>query len=163
MELKLSDLKQDKKNARKHTSRNIGMIEESLRAVGAARSGVIDENGTILAGNGTYEALTNVGIDKVKVVEADGNEWVVVKRSGLTEEQKRKLALADNRASDIAEWDAIALSELDIDLSPFFSEQELKDIGITVPDFNGLDGDSQSRLDQKKPVVCPACGHEFTT
>src|SRR5688572_27774196 len=96
----LKDLTQDPKNARKHNSRNLGMIEASLRQVGAARSGVIDENGVILAGNGTYEALARAGIEKVKVVEADGNEWVVVRRAGLSEEQKRLLALADNRAGE---------------------------------------------------------------
>ena len=80
----LKDLKPDVKNARKHNPRNIGMIADALREVGAARSGVCDEDGNILAGNGTYEALAEAGIEKVKVVEADGNEWVVVKRKGLT-------------------------------------------------------------------------------
>jgi ParB-like chromosome segregation protein Spo0J len=66
------------------------MIVDALREVGAARSGVIDEEGRILAGNATWEALAEAGIERVKVVEADGEEWVVVKRSGLTEEQKRR-------------------------------------------------------------------------
>lgn len=89
----LSDLHPDQRNARKHNPRNIGMVADSLREVGAARSGVIDEDGNILAGNGTWEALAEAGIERVKVVEADGNEWVVVRRKGLTEEQKRKLSL----------------------------------------------------------------------
>jgi len=126
----LSDLTQDPQNTRKHTRRNIGMIEASLRQVGAARSGVIDENGTILAGNGTYEALAAAGINKVKVVEADGEEWVVVRRKGLTAEQKRALAIADNRAAELAEWDGPTLAASGIDLAPWFSEAELKKIGV---------------------------------
>ena len=126
----LADLKTDPKNARKHNPRNIGMIESSLRTVGAARSGVIDENGVILAGNGTYEALAAAGIEKVKVVETDGNEWVVVKRTGLTEEQKRLLALADNRAAELAEWDGPALAEQGIDLKPWFAPYELAKVGL---------------------------------
>ena len=48
---KLSDLKQDRNNARKHNPRNIGMVANAIREVGVARSGVIDEHGNILAGN----------------------------------------------------------------------------------------------------------------
>ncbi len=135
----LKDLKQDPKNARKHNSRNIGLIESSLRKVGAARSGVIDENGVILAGNGTYEALARAGIERVKVVEADGNEWVVVRRSGLTEQQKRELALADNRAAELAEWDGAILAAQGIDLAPWFNTAELAKIGVGSNDA-GPDG-----------------------
>lgn len=115
------------------------MIETSLRQVGAARSGVIDENGVILAGNGTYEALAAAGIEKVKVVEADGNEWVVVQRKGLSEEQKRLLALADNRAAELAEWDGPALAAQGIDLAPWFNTAELAKIGAGSSDV-GQDG-----------------------
>ena len=37
------------------------------------------------------------------------------------------------------------------------------DAGITPPDFQPVGIDEQGRLDQKKPVTCPECGHEFTT
>lgn len=122
----LADLQQDPNNARKHNPRNIGMIETSLRQLGAARSGVIDENGVILAGNGTCEALNNAGIHKVKIVEANGEEWVVVRRKGLTAEQKRALAIADNRAAELAEWDGPMLAAQGIDLAPWFNATELK-------------------------------------
>lgn len=138
--IKLSALKQDKKNARKHTARNIGMIEQSLREVGAARSGVIDETQTILAGNGTYEALAAAGIEKVKIVEANGNEWVVVQRKGLTAEQKRKLAIADNRAGELASWDAAALQEQGVALEEFFTDRE-------------LDGLYREKAEEEKPEV----------
>ena len=130
--MRLSDLTPDSHNARKHNPKNIGLIEQSIRAVGAARSGVVDENGVILAGNGTYEALAAAGIEKVKVVEADGNEWVVVRRTGLTEEQKRVLALADNRSGEIAEWDGETLKAQGIDLAPWFSGAELA--ALIAPD-----------------------------
>lgn len=29
------------------------------------------------------------------------------------------------------------------------------------PDFQPADAEDQSRLDEKKPVICPHCGHEF--
>lgn len=125
----LSDLKPDARNARHHNPRNLGMIADSLREVGAARSGVIDEDGNILAGNGTWEALAEAGIERVKVVEADGNEWVVVQRKGLTPEQKRKLAIADNRTSELADWDPTILLEdigNGLDLSGLWRDNELE-------------------------------------
>src|SRR4051812_30832641 len=69
----IADLHQDAKNCRKHNPRNIGSIVNSLQQVGAARSIVIDENNRILAGNGLVEAAAEAGIERVRVVEADGN------------------------------------------------------------------------------------------
>ena len=126
---KLADLKPDRNNARKHNPRNIGMVANSLREVGAARSGVIDEDGNILAGNGTYEALSEAGIEKVKIVQADGNEWVVVQRKGLSEKQKLKLALYDNRSAELAEWDKDVLADIDPEImESMFSTDELEDL-----------------------------------
>jgi hypothetical protein len=115
----------DPLNVRQHNPRNIGMIADSIGAVGVSRSGVIDEDGTILAGNGTFEALAQRGIKKVQVIETDGEEWVVVQRSGLTDTQKRELSIADNRASDLATWDGALLKAQDVDLTAFFSHKEL--------------------------------------
>ncbi len=108
----LGDLRPDPANARRHNPRNIGMIEDALHEVGAARSIVIDEDGVILAGNGVVEAAAQAGIEKVQVVDADGETIVAVRRTGLTVEQKRRLALFDNRTAELADWDAEALAAL---------------------------------------------------
>lgn len=108
----IKDLKPDQRNARKHNARNIGMIEDALNEVGAARSIVIDEDGNILAGNGTVEAAAQAGIERVKVVEASGEEIVAVRRRGLTEKQKRRLALFDNRTAELAEWEIDVVREI---------------------------------------------------
>ena len=38
-----------------------------------------------------------------------------------------------------------------------------EDTGIVPPDFQPASIDEQGRLDQKAPITCPECGHEFTT
>jgi ParB-like chromosome segregation protein Spo0J len=125
--MKLTNLKPDSKNARKHTPRNIGMIEQALREVGAARSIVIDENGTVLAGNATIEAASAAGIERVRVIETDGKEIVAVRRTGLTPEQKTRLALYDNRTAELAEWDLNVLKELKlVSLDGIFDAAEVK-------------------------------------
>lgn len=139
---KLADLRPDQNNARKHNPRNIGMVANSLREVGAARSGVIDEDGNILAGNGTYEALSEAGIEKVKIVQADGNEWVVVQRKGLSEKQKLKLALYDNRSAELAEWDKEVLADIDPEImESMFSTDELEDLLDNVGGSEELEGE----------------------
>ena len=126
----IKDLIHDPKNARKHTARNVGTIVSALQEVGAARSIVIDEDGVVLAGNATMDAAAEAGITAVKVVEASGNELVAVRRTGLSAEQKTRLALYDNRAAELAEWDNDVLQQLaqDNQLDGLFNEKEVSDI-----------------------------------
>ncbi|OQB25738.1 MAG: DNA adenine methyltransferase YhdJ [Chloroflexi bacterium ADurb.Bin180] len=128
----IGQLKPDPRNARKHNPRNVGMIEKALGEVGAARSIVIDENNVVLAGNGVLEAAGNAGIERVQVVDADGETIVAVRRKGLTPEQKAKLALYDNRTAELAEWDTEVLADIgkDIDLGEMWTADELRDIGV---------------------------------
>ena len=128
----IEDLTPDPRNARRHTPRNIGVIERSLGEVGAARSIVIDEDGVILAGNATTEAAQQAGITRVRVIEADGNELIAVQRRGLTPEQKVKLALADNRAAELAEWEPDVLAEIaqEMDVSGLFRADELAELAM---------------------------------
>lgn len=93
----LSDLTPDPQNARRHNARNLGQIVDALHRVGAARSIVIDETGMVLAGNGVVEAAAEAGIERVRVVDADGEELIAVRRRGLSDEDKKLLALYDNR------------------------------------------------------------------
>ncbi len=127
----LADLKPDLANARKHNPRNIGMIVDALHKVGAARSIVIDEDGKILAGNGVVEAAAEAGIERVQVIDADGNTIIAVRRTGLTPEQKIKLSLFDNRTAELADWNAeqiVANLESGIVLDDLFYKDELDEI-----------------------------------
>ena len=143
-ELHLKDLVADPENRRSHTARNIGMIVDSLQQVGASRSIVIDEANKVLAGNGVLESAGEAGITKVQVVEADGETIIAVRRRNLTDEQKRKLAIYDNRASELAEWNLDQLAkdlEAGLDLRSFWlSNEEARllagrmNLGKTDPD-----------------------------
>jgi DNA modification methylase len=123
----VKDLKSDHKNARRRTDRSASLIAESLKRFGAARSIVIDEDGRILAGNGTVEGAKKAGIDKLRIIEAEGDELIAVRRAGLSEDEKVGLALADNRSSDLSEWDHEMLRQLseEHDLTPWFEDDEL--------------------------------------
>ena len=130
LEKTINSLKSDHKNARKRTDRSANLIKESLERFGAARSIVIDENDRVLAGNGTIQGAKAAGIENVRVIETDGKEIIAVKRTGLSEEEKVGLALADNRTSDLSEWDTSILQSLseEQDVSPWFTEEDFEDL-----------------------------------
>lgn len=162
----IKDLKPDKKNARKHNVRNLGMLEKSLQEVGAARSIVIDEDNNILAGNGTIEAAASAGITKMQVIDADGETIIAVRRKGLTEQQKKKLALYDNRTAELAEWDADTLKDLsvELDLGNMFFPDELERIfrineQIDIDKF--FEAEQINQEASVKMIICPHCGKDF--
>ena len=139
--MKINELKNDHKNARKRTDRSSALIKESLQKYGAGRSIVIDEENRILAGNGTIAGARAAGIKNVRVIETEGDEIIAVKRKGLSEDQKVGLALADTRTSDLSEWDKEMLHQLseDHDIDPWFTKEDLAEI-LGEPDITPTEG-----------------------
>ena len=151
--IKTSDLIADPKNARKRTAQSAHLIKESLKSFGAARSIVIDENDRVLAGNGTIEAANDLGITAVRVIETDGDEIIAVRRKGLDESKKVGLALADNRTSDLSEWDGLMLQQLSVehDIKPWFSDDDI--LEILQEDDDGADFDpNDPTIDQSGKI-----------
>lgn len=111
----LTQLRPPERNVRLHTEKQLKEFRRSVEMFGQIRPIVIDEGGTILAGNGLFEAMKSMGL-----TEADC--YVV---SGLTESQKKKLMLADNRVFNLGVDDMDALDAF---------VQELKD-DLDIPGF----------------------------
>ena len=75
---------------------------------------VIDKDNVIVAGHTRYKASKELGLETVPCIVADD----------LTEEQIKAYRLADNKVSELAEWDIDLLGEeldgiFDIDMSDF--------------------------------------------
>ena len=102
----LSELKRPQRNVRMHTDKQLKEFRRSVEMFGQIRPIVVDEAGTILAGNGLYETLLQMG-------KTEADCYVV---SGLTEAHKKKLMLADNRVFDLGVDDLAALDEFVQDL-----------------------------------------------
>ena len=139
-------IKFDERNYRKHSKKNKAIIKKSLSELGAGRSILLDNEDSLIAGNGVYEQAQALGIP-VRVIETDGSELIAVKRTDLAtdDEKRRKLALADNVASDLSEFDIPALQA-------DWSEKALDDWGLELPDDN-TDEDVQRRLDEFKEKI----------
>ncbi len=112
----------------------------------------------MLASNATVQAAQNAGLTRVRVVDADGTELVAVRRVGLTDEQKRRVALYDNRAAELAEWDSEVLASLaeETDLSALWEPDELTDLLGTESTMVALAGDPDAVPDPPAdPVTQP--------
>lgn len=134
----------DKRNYRKHSDSNKRKIKKSLQECGAGRSVLVDADDTLIAGNGVFEQAQAMGIP-TRVIETDGTELVVVKRTDLrTDDDKRKLlAMADNATSDDVEWednlltddfDLDVLEDWDIHIPETLSDDELNDLLVDAED-----------------------------
>lgn len=128
----------------------VNAVAESIRQCGYIAPIIVDENGVILAGHTRYKALRQLGYQ-----EAD-----VVIKSGLTEEQKRKYRLLDNKTGELAEWD-VDLLEMELDGLDFGS----LDLDWGISSAEGLDLDeaasTQSEEEETETIHCPKCGFEF--
>lgn len=124
-------IKYDKRNYRKHDERNKALIKKSLEDCGVGRSIVIDNDNSIIAGNGVYEQAAALGLP-VRIIETDGKELIAVKRTDInTDDDKRKqLAVMDNSTSDSSIFD------FDL-LQADFEIDTLTDWGIDVEALGG--------------------------
>lgn len=144
---KLADLRSPEKNLRLHTDKQLVEFKRSITMFGQIRPIVIDENNVMLAGNGLYEALTQLGYTEA------GCHIV----TGLTEQQKKKLMMADNRIFDLGVDDMAAFDEFvaelkdDLDI-PGFDEDMLKSFVMDTSEADALLADygkvSSERADE---------------
>lgn len=119
--MKLVDLVKPEKNVRIHTEQQLKEFQRSVKMFGQIRPIVVDENNVILAGNGLYETLIAMGKEIADVYKYDN----------LTENQKKKLMIADNKifSLGIENLDTLNsfLEDLQGDLDiPGFDEDILK-------------------------------------
>ena len=104
----------------------VGPVAESIRQFGFKCPIIIDGNDVIVAGHTRLLAAKKLGLKKVPCVVADD----------LTEEQIKAFRLADNKVSELAEWNADLLGEelkeiADIDMSEFGFELSEFDVDTT--------------------------------
>ena len=80
-----------------------------LKSSAGSNPSSLTRDGVIIAGHIRYKAAKKLKCKEVPVVYADN----------LTEEQVKAYRLADNKTSELAEWDADLLSEELLDLQDF--------------------------------------------
>lgn len=110
---KIGEIKPYEKNPRKNDNA-VDAVASSISQFGFKNPIVIDGNNVIICGHTRYKAAQKLGLDVVPCVVADD----------LTDEQIKAYRLADNKVSELAEWDIDLLGDeldgiFDIDMSDF--------------------------------------------
>lgn len=126
----LSELKHPESNVRIHSKQQIEEFIRSLNKFGQTRLAVIDENNTILIGNGMVEAMKQRGDTEVECC----------RREDLNEADKKKLMIADNKIFSLGIDDLETLNtfieELRDDLDiPGYSEEVLSSMVATAEEI----------------------------
>ena len=144
----ISELVSDKKNARRHSKRNIDEIKRSLVAFGQHAPLVVQRStNRVLVGNGRLQGMRELGWSECWVHFVDDDDEKALKR-----------ALADNRTAELAEWDDHVLVDIlksldDLDVPGWDDEELAKLIG----DLDGvLDiDDLLEEVDVKRAIKTP--------
>jgi hypothetical protein len=92
----------------------------------------VDRHHRVIAGNKTVEAAVAAGMKSIAVIETDGSLLVAVQRGDLDlkrDKKAKELAIADNAVGEIdLEWNPEVLASLEVDLTLFWNENELKSL-----------------------------------
>lgn len=90
------------------------ILSQSIRYLGCGKSILIDADNNIVAGTKIASAVHDAGIRKVRIIETEGDELIVVKRTdvALCSKKGLELSLVDNLSQDKnLIWDADAICD----------------------------------------------------
>ncbi len=139
--MKLADLIKPEKNVRIHTEQQLREFQRSVKMFGQIRPIVVDENNIILAGTGLYDTLLAMGKETADVYRYEK----------LTQNQKKKLMIADNKIFSLGIENLETLDSFledlreDLDIPGFDQEilkqmvSEAEDITDKLSEYGTLD------------------------
>src|SRR6056297_785525 len=120
----INELRPYGRNNRIHTAKSIAKLKASIAQFGFVVPILADAGGTIIAGHGRWEAAKANGLKTVPVVVADH----------LSEAEVRALRIADNKLTELSDWNEEALRLEFSDLLELGLEGEL-DFDLTITGF----------------------------
>lgn len=149
----VSEIKPYENNPRNNENA-VDAVVMSIQKFGFKNPVIIDKNNIIIAGHTRLKAAERLNMQMVPTILADD----------LTDEQVKAFRLADNKVSEMAEWDFDKLEQelelIDIDMSDFGFNN--CDICLDVVDDDFLKDTEITKSKEAKKVTCPNCGEEFT-
>lgn len=109
----IRDLKPYKKNAKRHTKKQVEQIANSIEEFGFTQPVLIDKDNNVVAGHGRILGARKAGLKQVPTICLND----------LTEEQIKAYRLVDNKLNE-SEWDEVLLTqeldELDKEMMELF-------------------------------------------
>lgn len=140
-------------NARKHDELQIDRIANSIKEFGFNQPIVIDESNIILVGHGRLLAARKLGLTEIPIV----------RKTGLTEAQKKAYRILDNKLQGDSSWEFENLT-LDLD---FLQQNEfdlsawgLNDLALPNSSDGEIDADSLLN-DSAEYLIIVTCQNEL--
>lgn len=122
-------LQLDPQNTRMHSDKQVRQIATSIQSFGFNVPVLVGADSHVLAGHGRLLACRLLGIDRVPVIRLEH----------LSEHQRRAFMIADNRLTEISEWDdqllaqqLKALSEVELDFHLEVTGFEMAEIDAII-------------------------------
>lgn len=155
----ISRLTEDPANARRHDRRNLDAIVHSLSRFGQTRPLVVSEELLVIAGNGTLTAMRELGWTHALVTR------VPFESVGAM----RAYALADNKTSELAQWNTPVLLETLEDLA--LTGWAIDELGFEPHDLAAYNRRNAKEAPEEFPAFdddiettycCPQCAYEWS-
>lgn len=137
-QVKINELTPYEKNAKLHSESQVKKIVASIEEFGFLNPILIDKDNNIIAGHGRVMAAKQIGMEEVPAIAVEG----------LTDEQRRAYILADNKLTELGEWDADLVSEELKDLKEAGFEIELT--GFNIDDIIFTDDMDAEDIDEEE-------------
>ncbi len=129
------------RNARTHSERQVALIAQSIETFGFTNPIIADEEGTIIAGHGRWEAARLLGLTTVPVLRS----------KDMTTEKVKAYRIADNKLAELSGWDLELLklefeelNALELDFSIEITGFEHAEIDIMLDEPVKVPGDGLS-------------------
>jgi DNA modification methylase len=150
----VGELRPNKRNARTHSKKQIRQISNSILRFGFTNPILIDEQKNVIAGHGRLLGAIELGLKDVPVIVT----------AGLSDAEKRALAIADNKIADNAGVDrkvlaaelgelVVLLPEINLDISiTGFDPAEIDALAVDFTDPEQDPADEFSAPDSSKAI-----------
>ena len=134
----------------------IDKVAKSIKEFGFKNPIIIDENNIIIAGHTRLLASRKLELKEIPVIRVED----------LTDKQIKAFRIADNKTSELSEWDMEALEEELEDLDDMFTGFDKEELDHLfkepeVIDLDDVEDDNSAPGGDLKTCYCPKCGFEF--
>lgn len=151
LDIAVENLKEYENNPRRNDDA-VPFVANSIKEFGFKVPIVVDKNMVIIAGHTRLKAAKELGMKTVPCIMADD----------LTEEQVKAFRLADNKTSELSQWNFLKLDE---ELSDIFSV-DMKGFGFG--EMDKIDWDNTPEIteenfeepEEKNQLECPKCHYK---
>lgn len=149
----IESLKPNPENPNEHSEEQINELIQSINFYGWKHPIIVsNQSGFIVVGEGRYLAAKKMGAAVVPVHFQDFESYDVeygfmCADNGLGQQSKINMGKVNAKIPDLH--------------LPTLGLLGIKGLQMDPPNFSPAGEGEQGKLDQKNPIQCPACGHEF--